>query len=317
MDPMRFPWIAALFLVGCSPAQYAERATDAGSGRAWITGSGGLAVFYDGQRHPRNYPLEKSNSRYEVGTYPAAQVLERAGETYLFTRTGEVYRWDGGRWGRLAIRWKGMEDPYLQVDEVQLLSDGRWLIHLHPDVLLLATHEGFLASKFEELRLPGYCSWVGEVGGQLYGAGWDAGGNQRAVHRREGERWRSWTLPAKDVHGVVRTPRSEVAAVVPEGLLIFEREGEAIAPVLWPILEPRSYLVGLYGEGKIRVIGQHQGLLEVGPRGLTFWAFEPSDSAPVGVWAGPSGFLGVSSQGVILRGARRALPMTKELAVSP
>jgi len=306
---------AWLSLPGCSqPARHAEQAADAGQGRAWVTGNNGYAAFFDGVAlSRRDYPQKQGSSAYETASIAAARVVLRDGVPFLFTRPGEVFSWSGS-WQKLPVRLAAADGPDVQVDEVLLLPDGRWAVYLHARTLLLASHEDLLASRFAVERTPSYLSWVGLIGGKIHGAGWDASGNRRAALRLDGPGvWKTWPLPADQVHGLIRTPGAELAAVVSDGLLVFEREGEAVAPTLRRVVGPGSYLLGVTaGPGPLlRVIGQQAGLVELTGQGPVLWSFS---ATPVGGFAGPSGLLGVLQGGEVQAGRRGASPRVSEVA---
>jgi len=234
--------------IGCARSIYvtAERVASAPDGRAWVAGSEGFAAFSaGGALIRRDYPKNPSADAYEYEHYvvPAAQLVIFGGQTYLFTRPGEVFVDRGGFW-KLAVRLPRSGSDHIQVDDVIAAPGERLLIRLHPGLLLFTTREGFERSAFEAEQAPehNYFTWLGFFGDTLYALGFE-GGDRRALQRREGPgRWATVSvLPQESLlgslHGVVQLRGQQwmtaeddrperLAVVVGNGLVMIGPRGE-------------------------------------------------------------------------------------------
>ncbi|MBI4956620.1 MAG: hypothetical protein HY908_31675 [Myxococcales bacterium] len=194
--PMARPACALLVLAlgvlgsGCARTLYPgpENVTPERDGRFWVVGTEGYARYWDGGRyHVRDYPTEGEPDWAYSPSFgsPAAQVVSVGGEPFLFTRVGEVLRWDGRGWQRRAVRLPGTSyDGSTQVDAVRELASGELALQIHSDTLYVGTLAGFEHDAFAKEKTPTYFTWLGRLGGELWGIGWDTGGEVRALERR-------------------------------------------------------------------------------------------------------------------------------------
>jgi hypothetical protein len=295
------------------PPRYVERVTADAQGTLWLTGNDGYAARVVGdQKGQCDYPLVRGapDGSYGHAEIPAARVVIRAGVPYLFTRAGEVYSWASDRWARLPVRFPQGPWAGTQVDEVLLTPQGGWIIHLHATDLLRASHEDLLASKFAVEHLPTYVTSLALLDGRLYGLGWDGSGSRRALRRQEAaDRWSTMPLDLSSVHGLIRTPRAEIAVVGDDGLLIVEQEGQAVAPRWQKLLGEGSYFQAPIAVGSrtmLPVLGRDAGLFELQDAGPRRWRFPGATALVVG------GFLAGSGVGAVLMTGEVLAPMAGE-----
>ena len=311
--------LALGLLAGCSrPAapRYVERVTSDEQGVVWLTGSDGYAARVGGgTRGQIDYPILGKSPDVAYGHAPvaASRVVVRRGVPFLFTRPGEVYTWGPGGWARLPMHFTSSSVPEVQVDEVLLTPQDEWIVHLHTTTLLRASHENLLASRFATEQIPTYVTWLGLLGGSLYGLGWEGSTERRTVYKLVGGRWQIFPTGLVKVHGMIRTPQDEIAVVTDDSLVVIEQEGQQTTPRTRKLLAEGSYFqepIAIGARTLITVIGREAGLVELLPAGPQIWRFPGATSSIVGGYATGAGTGAVLMTGELLpprvsRAARR------------
>lgn len=204
----------------------AQVVTSAGEGKFWVCGSEGFAAFFDGQTyHRRDYPRRSDapDWAYEIGTsYPATQILIAGGQAYLFSKVGDVLRWETKGWARIATL-QAANREFSQLDQVMHNPSGGLLIQFHSDDLVWTRFEDLAKALPKPEKTPTFFTWLGFMDGALTGLGWDDSGNVRAIRRRQGPgKWpilaRFEDTKLRHFQGLVRLPDGELAGVALGGL---------------------------------------------------------------------------------------------------
>ncbi|MFO0760159.1 MAG: hypothetical protein U0359_27005 [Byssovorax sp.] len=231
----------------------AETAVSDGGAGFWVAGTEGFAAYSagDGTLLRRDYPRAPGapDYAYEPAMLPAAHLLlagGKGGMLFLFTRAGDVLRWQAGSFVKVNVKLETGEPWPPQIDAALESPTGQIAIQIHSDTLLWTTTADLLRGlilRREKTR--GYMTWLGFVDGTLYGIGWDGTGNRRAVHRYDGPS--QWTmvglLPATEgLNGpgaIVRAPGGRLAVVASTGLYLEGKDGFSdLSPVESLVLKP-------------------------------------------------------------------------------
>jgi hypothetical protein len=225
-------WLLATSAIACAPRWQQVDVVTAAPGGAWLAGSEGVAAFTDGTSIVRrDYPVKPFDDAYEPFSIPAARVVLYAGEPWLFTRSGTVFRWSAGSWIAASAQLPWAREKGVQVDQALLAPDGGVVVQLHGDRLLSTTAIG---AAWREERLPGYCDRIAFVGDTLFAVGWQ--GDTRAVFRRSpAGRWEVAALLRaddgfRDPYAIVRTPGGPPAVVASNGVYVLEEGGPRFVP---------------------------------------------------------------------------------------
>jgi hypothetical protein len=241
------PWLA-----GCSRAieLRAETVSAASGSSFWVAGTEGFAAHStgDGTLRRVDYPRRRGapDYAYEPFSLPAAHPLVIGGQTFLFTRAGDVllHRGEapGEAWSRVQVKLPTNGGDAAQIDAAMASPDGQIVLHLHSDTLVWATPSELVRGVFRADKTPGYVTWLGFLDGALHAVGWAEGGNQRAVFRRGGEG--KWELLGQipkeaylsdDLDALVRMPGGRLAVTTGAGLYARgARGGEGFTELITP-----------------------------------------------------------------------------------
>lgn len=273
--------------------------TPTSGGALWLTGSEGFALFFDGQRaERRDYPARPGAQPHDyeyASDIPVARVVLLDNDTLLFTRPGDVLRWERGRWERLEVRLPGEGGP-AQLDAALVMPDRTLVLQVHSHTLLFTDRDGLGAGRFRAERTPSYLTWLGVFDGLLYGLGFDESGQGRAAWRRESSgRWTVLArLPPEERVGsyraLLRTVPFGFAAVTTRGFVpLSTQQGE-------PELRPATSLSlrNFSRASAAPVAIEHlYGGLNVGPRSAALFTGGNGNHAvlidPEHNWAHPCG----------------------------
>ncbi len=184
--------VGLLWLAGCGHTRYFEvdRVTPTDTRSFWVAGSEGLAGFYDGFQMVRHdYPMVDGANEYAYAFggrhIPIARVVMDDRVPHLFTRHADILRFDGLEWQPLDVKLPGD-----QINAVMRTPEGGLLIVMHSDLLLWTSFGQLAAGQWRATRAPTFFQWLGFIDGQLYGIGFDEGGNRLAIAKRVNKKWR-------------------------------------------------------------------------------------------------------------------------------
>jgi hypothetical protein len=251
-----------LLLAACAsapPARELQSVTPTGGGRYWATGSGGLAVHFDGDRlESRDYPMDpdKPDWAYEPGYgFPATHIRVVGGETLLFSRGGDVLSWRGGGWFAHDVRFPAEHpgDPP-QIDRVLVLAGDRLVVQLHAKTLLRTNLEGLFAGRYELERTPTFFTDMTVIDDRIWAIGWDESGMVRAL-------WASLERGGFSLIGRlgVEDPQNTLhgTLLLDDGSPVVVAAGGVLAPGSSPSIEALHSSLDVHGPPVSRILRGH------------------------------------------------------------